>query len=1386
MQGVPVTAFAGLDTGSVSVKAVVLDDTGRVLAAPYIRHAGRPLTAAAQLIRQLTDEYPGLTACMTGAAGKRVASVAGLAHVNELAALATAASRVLPGVRTVMEMGGEDAKLLLLDDGRLADFGLNSVCAAGTGAFLDQQAERMGLDIEDFAALALESERPPRIAGRCSVFAKSDMIHLQQIGTPLRDIAAGLCFAVARNFQGAIARGRDLPPPMALAGGVALNQGVARAFAEIFGQPELLVPELPAHLAAHGAALKARDEGLLRELAPIEDVDGQPYPSGRMSSRPSLGFVTLDDAPVQALKAPRNVQQPLYMGVDVGSISTNVAVIDAQGDLVARRYLRTASQPIEAVRQGLAEIEAELRQNLGEFTIGGVGSTGSGRYMTGDLIGADVVKNEITAQARAAVHIDPEVDTIFEIGGQDSKFISLDNGLIVDFEMNKACAAGTGSFLEEQAERLEVDITGEFARRACSAQTPCSLGERCTVFMDNALSSHLARGARQDDLLAGLAYAIVDNYLGRVVGNRRIGRRIFFQGGTAHNRAVVAAFRQHLDAEVSVPPHHDVTGALGMALIARDHAATRSGLSSFRGFSVARTAYEQTSFACHGCDNQCEINRVRVDGRQQDMIYGGRCEKWDVRRRKAAQAKPDAFKLRLEALYAAHEERAAAHMAAAKPAPRGTMGLPLAFFAHDFLPYFATLLWELGFEVLASPPTTPSITRLGASAVLADTCYPVKAAQGHVRWLAQQGARTVFLPSVINLSQPEDVFPTSLACPLTQSFPYQVRAAMPELNVMAPEIILRHGQGFVLGKLKQALAGFGVSGGELKRAMRAAALEQARFAQTLRDEGRRILDEHDGRILVLLGRAYNAFDPGMNLGIPAKLASLGEVCLPMDMLPDDAMDMNSVRDRWPNMYWRSGQRLLAAALAATRDPRLTPVIVGNFSCGPDSFIHKHLDEALAHHPSLSIEIDEHSADAGVVTRLEAFLDSLHSRQGRHPEPKAPVARPKTVSRNVTVYVPRMSDHSLAIVAAFRACGLDSRIMENSDARGVELARARMSGKECYPCAVTAGDMLKLASRPDFDPGASAIFMPSGTGPCRFGQYHVFHRAMLDQAGFPQVPILSPEQSEAMYAELGVVGTAFSRTAWDGIVAVDLLLKCLHETRPLESEPGRTQAVYDSNLHDVIEALAGGSRDIRPLLNQARADFQTIERTPGEKPLIGIVGEIFVRANRFSNEELVLAVEALGGRAWLAPCDEWISYVGEMSRVRAWRNRDLKKLLPLQIKAAVQKHAAHKLEEVFKGFLHTAPEPQVKRVLELAEPYVKPSFEGEAILSVGKAVHMCRSGAAGLINAMPFGCMPGTVAAALLTPIARDYGVPLANLTFDGSPSPVTSLTLEAFMDQVRG
>jgi len=1376
----------GIDIGSVSVKLAVLDASGRVRLSRYRRHHGRPF----RVLRELVFSIGGAdTVSVTGSVGKALGPVFGLEPVNEMVAHATAVRRLYPAARSIIEMGGEDSKLIVLGEGRIDDFSMNGICAAGTGSFLDQQAERLRMSIEEFSEAALSSRTPPRIAGRCSVFAKSDMIHLQQIATPVEDIVAGLCFAVARNFRSVICKGRDLAPPVVFQGGVAANAGMQRAFREVFGLEDLIRPEHFAEMGAIGAVyadLERLAHGELEALAAFDPGALDAFLSGQAYTGESLDPLVPDPEdfwsrhrvsyPIRALRE-EEAPETAYLGIDIGSISTNLAVIDTEGRVLAKRYLRTAGRPIEAVMTGLKEIQDELG---GRVRIGGVGTTGSGRYMIADYVGADIVKNEITAQATAAAFIDPSVDTIFEIGGQDSKYIGLKDGVVVDFEMNKACAAGTGSFLEEQAEKLSISVKEEFADEALRAGGPCPLGERCTVFMENSLMSRLQKGAGKEDLLAGLAYSIVRNYLNRVVGERRIGRNVFFQGGTAFNKAVVAAFERVLGQKVTVPPHHDVTGAIGMALIAmRDAAARGGGPSRFRGFDLWRQKYAIRSFDCKGCDNHCEINTVTVEGRKEKLVYGGRCEKYDVKRN-ARSGLPNLFEERARWLREDHEEQRARR----KGPFRARLGLPPVFFFNDFLPFWSRLLWELGFEVVLGPRTGTPIIHAGLEAVQAEGCFPMKVAHGHVRHLLDAGVDAVFIPSMIGLNRRNEAFSRGVACPYAQTIPYVTRLALGRYPALVPVVDFELGPASLRRELHRVFRDYGVSKGRIRRALAEAEKAQNRFQQRLLERGREILGDLGSRALVVVGRAYNAFDPALNLNIPKKLLDLDVLPIPMDFLPLGDADISQ---EWAGMYWRSGQRLLQAARIIREDERLFPVFITNFSCGPDSFILRFFKEKLGGKPFLQLEIDEHSADAGAVTRLEAYLDSLENLE-RRSFPAPPVIARRSNGESVRgrkIYIPRMCDHTVALAAAFEAFGLEAEPMPLSDRKTTEIGRRWVSGKECYPCTVTTGDMVKLATRPDFDPDRSAFMMPSGIGPCRFGQYNTYHRLVLDELGFRDVPIFAPVQEAGFYREMGFVGTEFVKRGLAGIMATDLLMKCLHETRPYERNPGESDDLYRHYLDRLAALLRDPGARLEPLLDEAGRAFSAVPRFRERKPLVGVVGEIYVRSNVYANEDLVRKIEELGGEVWLSPITEWFAYLSEVGYRRARALRNWSSVLSEFLTRRYQARTEASLARCFNGDFRTLHEPAVPELMRLAAPYIDDSFEGEAVLSVGKALDLSARGAAGVVNAMPFGCMPGTIAGAVLKAVKDDRGLPYLNLAYDGTESSNLHIQLEAFMHQVK-
>jgi predicted CoA-substrate-specific enzyme activase len=959
----------------------------------YRRIQGSPIQSTFDLLRELYEFVPeqnveGIR--VTGSGSQLIAKILGIYFENEFRAVAKGMRTFYPEVRTVFEMGGEASKYLRLEPSAkskylgITDYSASGDCAAGTGSFIDQQASRLLYNIEDVGSAACNATQAARIAGRCSVFAKSDMIHAQQKGYSTDQILRGLCDAVARNFKSAIVKGREVAAPVAFIGAVALNQGVVNAMREAFklDAEKLFVPEYYAWIGALGAAIFETEEKRKRTFKKIHQLQQHAAmkQSFACSDALSMENVVLLRDKVKEVSLPETGTVDAYLGIDIGSVSTNLVVIDTDGNLLYEIYLRTQGRPIEVVNAGLHEIEEKVGSKL---NIKGVGTTGSGRELIGELVGADTVNDEITAHKTGAYHVsnmlnmDP-VDTIFEIGGQDSKFISIDHGVVVDFTMNEACAAGTGSFLEEQAEKLGVSIKGEFAERALASANPSKLGERCTVFMERDVTGLLLKGAEVGDLCAGLAYSVALNYLNRVVRGRKIGKTIFFQGGTAYNDAVAAAFSQVLGKKIIVPPHNGVIGAIGMALIARDVMRERKQASKFRGYDLDKVDYSTREFVCHACSNYCDMKEFRIEG--EKTYWGDKCS--DKFRKRAKTDRTPVIDDLLEYRDQLLAQAAPPCSVETNGKRKKTVGIPRAMFYFDRFPFWAAYFQELGFDVVVSAATDRNIAADGEDLAIAQPCFPVKVAHGHVQDLVEKNVDYIFVPNVVNYEVPEQFADKleSHLCPWNQTLPFVIRA-VPQLEQMAdkvlcPTVHFRFGRKHIEKELAEfAKSKMGISGSRSRRALEAAFAAQDAFNEAMQKAGAEAFEklQKTGEPgVILVGRGYNLYDRSVNCDIPRKLRTLyGINVLPMDFLPLDDENILDVND---NMYWNSGRRILQAARIAQRHPNLHVVYITNFKCGPDSYIKSFLDDATGK-PSLILQFDGHSNDAGFITRCEAYLDS---------------------------------------------------------------------------------------------------------------------------------------------------------------------------------------------------------------------------------------------------------------------------------------------------------------------------------------------------------------------------------------------------------------------------
>jgi predicted CoA-substrate-specific enzyme activase len=1006
----------GIDIGSVSINCVALDRDGDlVYEAPYQRHFGRFVPQTLQTfeaIYQRFGEDQIRSVAFTGNHGKIIASRLKALYEYESITQVLGVLYLVPDATAIVTMGGQDAALYLLThrDGQwyLKSFAMNGPCAAGTGSFIDQQAERLSSFLydenvtfsqehiseilADFIARGQDSTGAAPVACRCTVFTKSDMIHLQNKGEPLANIIAGLHQGNAANYISTIVASQEVKAPVVFIGGVASNQLQVEAFRRYF--PDLIVPAHHTSLGALGAALFARRQDKrskpdLTALETMADEAASDFPIAPPLRLHKTKFT--DNVIIPKRKRMPSTKLQVYLGVDVGSTTTKTVLMDVNQNIIHKQYVRTQGKPIEVTQRLLAGISEEFGDSL-EFLA--TATTGSGRHVVGDFINADLIIDEITAHARAAVHWDPEVDTVFEIGGQDSKYIWIEQGNPMDFDMNKVCAAGTGSFLHELANKLRINIVKEFQEIALSSKSPINLAERCTVFMESDLVSYAQKGARLEDLIGGLCYAIVYNYLNRVVEKRRIGKRVMFLGGPSLNKGIVAAFENVLRQEIIMPEHREVLGAHGAALsIMEKRLNSEAVKSNFLGLEPLIDAdishKEKTCRADKNCHNECKLKIYDFGGRKS--VWGGDCGRYEMRGDRK-ETEEDWFKKR-ELLFLHYlkdqvvdwQELQSSAMAANQPFQsfngKPTIAVPRALHMLQHGILWSHFWTKLGFAVVVSPKTNHEISVAGIESMTSETCYPIKVFQGHVKTLMEK-TRYLFLPTIINMPTPQTE-ETGFFCPLVQGSQFMARAALdiPGPALISPTVYLKESVERIVLDLHRSLGDrLGISRRQIDRAYRHALEVQLAFQQDLIRHGQTFLESLQANDLwvAVSGRPYNLYDERLNLKLGHNLAKLGIKAIPQDFLDTARVDLSD----FPNMYWGSGAQIVRTAKFVKDNSGAYGLHLTNFSCGADSFIEHFYRHVMGQKPYLILELDEHSAVAGMITRLEAFKNVIQNEHSQ--------------------------------------------------------------------------------------------------------------------------------------------------------------------------------------------------------------------------------------------------------------------------------------------------------------------------------------------------------------------------------------------------------------------
>ncbi|HEX9243513.1 MAG TPA: acyl-CoA dehydratase activase-related protein [Anaeromyxobacter sp.] len=1403
--------YIGLDAGAETVKVVELaGEPGRLAWTRRARLDHQKDPAAA--LRGLLEGW-GFAGADGASATGRLGRALALERIPGKQAR-VAGHRFLHGdghAAAVIDIGAHGFSVLLLEaDGRDV-YRENPRCSQGTGNFLRQLVERFGLDPREADAIARGQAAAP-LSGRCPVILKTDMTHLANKGEDRGRILAGLFDAICENVQVLVKASG--PREVTLAGGV--------------GQAARVRDHFRAFLARRGMTL--RDEG--EDALFLDALGCAALAAERPAAPPALGALfrpashaALDRLPplssalgrVRRLPAPPPVSGtgPVLLGLDVGSTGAKLVALDAaRGRTAWEGYRRTSGDPVGAA-QGLVRAFAE--GPAGGRPVAGAGVTGSGREIVGSLLatcwGADRVHvlNEIAAHAEGARAFDPRVDTIFEIGGQDAKYIRLEGGRVVDAAMNEACSAGTGSFIEEQGRRLGGLDAAALGREAIAADGCVALGQHCAVFMAEILDEAAAAGADRRHVVAGLYESVVQNYLNRVKGPRSVGEVVFCQGMPFSADALAAAVARQTGAEVIVPPSPGTVGALGIALLARE--ALGPGRAPLDPARFLRAQVERkevfvcsSTRGCGGAGNSCRIDRLRtvVEGRRQSFTWGGACALHDqgTRGRKLPDGAPDPFRARAEAVEALIERLRAP--GAGAPAAARRVAIAEAFQLKTLFPYFATLLRGLGLELEVVRPFARDALRRGIEAANVPFCAPMQQYHGIVQELAATGAPYVFLPMLRELPPVRDEKHTWL-CPIVQGAPDVLRHDL--AGALGPRMlspVLRTGEGFLeserfLEGIRALASDVDVTDpARVAAAHRAAREAQRAFDRRLLELGRDALARcrAEGLLpVVVLGRAYTLHDEVLSSNLPALLREQGAVAIPVDCFP--------VPDEAPlveGAFWSYTQRILRAAHEVRRTPGVYSIFASNYGCGPDSFTLHHYARLMQGKPFAVVETDGHAGDAGTKTRVEAFLhcvrEDLRSGASAAAAPTPLLALrastlPEVAALGSRLLVPPMGPEKDAIVAAFRGYGLDVEALPEATAETIRIGRRHTSGKECLPMTITAGALLeRIAAEPR---RAFTFFMPGSNGPCRFGMYRQLHQMVLERLGEgARVGIFSPpdhDYFQGVPAGLGAI-------VLGAMAGYGLLEDARRDVRPVERRPGAADDLYArwaARLFETVERAAAGDLSpgramleaatgrvygIRDVVAGCARELRAV-KDPRPHPTVLLVGEIYVRSDPAANGRAADELERRGVRVRIEPVIEYMQYA-DLVQVRRGLRRGLRGALSTRVRRrivdAVQGAAA--------AAMGWPPHPPVAELARLGSEYLRWDLEHEAVIALGLAARGWRAGELdGLLAVGPLECMPNKLVEAQLVHLGRREGLPSLTLSLNGDP--IDPEVLDQFAFEVK-
>ena len=1386
----------GIDIGSTTVKAVVLDDAEKIVFSDYRRHFADIRETLKGLLEDAFKEIGDcdISPVITGSGGLGLSKALNVHFTQEVVAVAGALKKYEPKTDVAVELGGEDAKIIYFEDGNVEER-MNGACAGGTGAFIDQMAALLQTDSEGLNEMAKGYESLYTIAARCGVFAKTDIQPLINDGAKKEDLAASIFQAVVNQTISGLACGKPIRGHVAFLGGpLHFLTELKKAFIRTLRLDEehTIDPENSHLFAAIGSALDHGEETVLLSSL-IESLNGE---IKRETEVPRMEPLFKDEGEYNdfiSRHGKAKVEKTdlssyrgrAYLGIDAGSTTTKTALISEDGKLLYSFYSNNNASPLKTAIRSIKEIY-ELKPK--DVRIVGACSTGYGEALIQSALKLDFGEVETVSHYYAASFFDPEVDCILDIGGQDMKCIKIKNHSVDSVLLNEACSSGCGSFIENFANSLHYSVE-DFAKEAIFAKSPIDLGTRCTVFMNSRVKQAQKEGAPVSDISAGLAYSVIKNALFKVIkvsDARELGKRIVVQGGTFYNNAVLRALEKIADCEAVRPDIAGIMGAFGAALIARERQEKNAESTMLSISEIKSLEYTTSTAKCQGCNNHCRLTVNHFTG-GRTFITGNRCEK-GIGKAKSRNNVPNLFEYKNKRLFDYEP-------LPADEAERGVIGIPRVLNMYENYPFWFTFFTELKFRVILSPQSSHDIYSLGIESIPSESeCYPAKLAHGHVTWLIRNNIKTIFYPSIF---YERDEFPEAgnhYNCPIVTSYPENIKNNVEE--------ILRDGIDFInpfisftspeniYPRLIEAFPG--VPPDEIVRAVFKAWKEQENERRDIRrrgEEALRYIKEHNIRGIVLAGRPYHV-DPEINHGIPELITQYNVAVLTEDSISHlEKVDRElRVMDQW--MYH---SRLYAAAELCKKNERLDLIQLNSFGCGLDAVTTDQVAEILNGSDKIytCLKIDEVNNLGAAKIRIRSLLSALRvkdkkgeKRTIRSSAYKRVVFTEEMRKQGYTILCPQLSPiHFDIIEAAFERAGYNLVVMDNDGREAVDTGLKYVNNDACYPSLMVIGQIMHALDSGKYDLEKTAVIMTQTGGGCRATNYIGFIRRALEKAGLNQIPVISLNLS-------GLEGNPGFKITPDltirglyGLIFGDILLRCTLRMRPYEEKKGITDELHKKWVklcRDFISEKHPSFFKFRRMCGRMVSEFDSIPIDEAlKKPRVGVVGEILVKFLPAANNYLSDLLEKEGAECVVPDLIDFLLYCFYNQIYKAEKLGTSKKtafrcrlgIAGIGILRSAAKAALRRSR-------HFTPPEDIFDLAENASSIVSVGNQtGEGWFLTGEMLELIGEGVNNIVCTQPFGCLPNhVVGKGVIKSIRRLH--PLANIVaidYDPGASEVNQL-----------